>query len=532
MIYRQYLKKGDVFVHADLDGAIPVIIKNKIGAPDSPIPPGTLSQAGTLSVATSIAWDSKAVIAAWWAKAEQVSKTAPTGDYLSPGNFFVRGDKKFLPPAQLVLGFAVLFHISEDSLVNHTKHRMQEGEGVGERIVNQVEEAGVSSPPMEESNENEQKDFTDDEMESDNGSEDETVKPEEPRNSLQPSDAVQEKRDMDETSSKVNENNEEDEEVESEEDEHNEELDDNVSVQTANEQEQPDKKQDKEESIASNPRSSTPSQTKKSHVPQTRGKKGKKKKLKEKYAHQDEEERELALRLLGSGTKPDKAVEAEKAKAAREAEAEAQKERRRAQHNRAAEAERQRELSFAKQEGQEGPNSRAQDLTEAEIADLECIPCFVGTPVPGDEILAAVPICAPWAALAQCKFRTKLQPGSTKKGKAVKDMLGRWISDATVATSRSRKGRKSVSTAEDVGMEVAGEENDRQGDKGQDIEARELELIKGWRDVEVINTVPVGKVRVVTSAGGGGDKGKGNAKGKGNSKKGGGKGGRGSKKQK
>src|ERR1700722_28527 len=125
LLYRRYLKKGDIYVHADLQGAASVIVKNMIATPDAPIPPTTLSQAGALSVCTSSAWDSKAVMAAWWVNADQVSKTAPTGEYLTTGGFVIRGKKNFLPPSQLLLGFAVMFQISDDSKVHHNKHRLQ-----------------------------------------------------------------------------------------------------------------------------------------------------------------------------------------------------------------------------------------------------------------------------------------------------------------------------------------------------------------------------------------------------------------------
>jgi predicted ribosome quality control (RQC) complex YloA/Tae2 family protein len=131
LLYRRYLKKGDIYVHADLHGAASVVIKNAIATPDAPIPPSTLSQAGSLSVCTSTAWDSKAVMAAWWVNADQVSKTAPTGEYLITGGFMINGKKNFLPPAQLLLGFAVAFQISDDSKANHHKHRIQDADVVG-----------------------------------------------------------------------------------------------------------------------------------------------------------------------------------------------------------------------------------------------------------------------------------------------------------------------------------------------------------------------------------------------------------------
>lgn len=87
---KRYLKKDDVYVHADLHGASSVIIKN---ISSDPIPPTTLLQAGTMSVVQSKAWDSKIVTSAWWVSADQVSKTAPSGEYLTTGSFMIRGKK-------------------------------------------------------------------------------------------------------------------------------------------------------------------------------------------------------------------------------------------------------------------------------------------------------------------------------------------------------------------------------------------------------------------------------------------------------
>ncbi|KUI63967.1 Ribosome quality control complex subunit 2 [Cytospora mali] len=129
MLYKKYLRKGDVYVHADMHGAASVIIKNNPGMPDAPIPPSTLSQAGSLSVCSSSAWDSKAGMGAWWVNAEQVSKSAPTGEYLPSGSFMVRGNKNFLPPQPLILGFGFLFKISVESKANHVKHRLHDVDG-------------------------------------------------------------------------------------------------------------------------------------------------------------------------------------------------------------------------------------------------------------------------------------------------------------------------------------------------------------------------------------------------------------------
>ena len=126
ILYKKHLRRGDVYVHADLQGAISIIVKNKPGMIDSPIPPSTLSQAGTLAVATSSAWDSKAVMSAWWVNAEQVSKTGATGDFLPPGCFNIQKQKNFLPPAQLLMGLGIMFQITEASKARHLKHRFQD----------------------------------------------------------------------------------------------------------------------------------------------------------------------------------------------------------------------------------------------------------------------------------------------------------------------------------------------------------------------------------------------------------------------
>ncbi len=59
-------------------------------------------QAGQACVCRSQAWDAKIVTSAWWVHHDQVSKTAPTGEYLPTGSFMIRGRKNFLPPHPLV----------------------------------------------------------------------------------------------------------------------------------------------------------------------------------------------------------------------------------------------------------------------------------------------------------------------------------------------------------------------------------------------------------------------------------------------
>src|SRR5579862_9669957 len=57
LLIRRYFRKGDIYVHSDIQGSSVVIIKNT--SETGVIPPGTLSQAGIMAIATSRAWEVK-----------------------------------------------------------------------------------------------------------------------------------------------------------------------------------------------------------------------------------------------------------------------------------------------------------------------------------------------------------------------------------------------------------------------------------------------------------------------------------------
>jgi len=120
LIVKRYLRQGDVYVHSELHGASSVVVRNPGGRP---IPPKTLVEAGQAAVCYSAAWDSKVVASAYWVEASQVSKTAPSGEYLTAGSFMIRGKKNFLPPSPLVLGFGFLFKLEESSIERHLHER-------------------------------------------------------------------------------------------------------------------------------------------------------------------------------------------------------------------------------------------------------------------------------------------------------------------------------------------------------------------------------------------------------------------------
>ncbi|KAK7552379.1 hypothetical protein IWX49DRAFT_135204 [Phyllosticta citricarpa] len=506
ILYRRHLKKGDVYVHADLQGAASIIIKNNPATPDAPIPPSTLSQAGNLSVATSSAWDSKAVMSAWWVNADQVSKTAPTGEYLMAGGFTIQGKKNFLPPAQLLLGFAVMFQISEESKKNHVKHRVNDVP-TPPRPSGSTQE--TAAEPSKDDDDDSDEDFPDAKLESaseNSGDEGENER----SNPLQSTGEDKTEESTEEVGGSTNQVNEKPEpepavtdppqkagKAQEEKKESGKRhlsarerrllrkgiKPDEIPKASSSGSEQGSEDEDDAASTAPAPSTTSQATTNKAAskpAPRPRGKRGKAKKLAQKYADQDEEDRELALRLLGVKKAGESAAEAKESKQSKEEEAQAAKQRRREQHLRAQEKGlAQEEKRRQALEGALGEDPEADD--EQQHGGAVDVDAFTGRPLPDDEIVCAVPVCAPWSALATYKYKVKLQPGSVKKGKAVKEILARW-------DNAFKENRWIDREARDV----------------EKIWPREIETVRAWKESEVYGVVPVGKVRVVQSGGGGG----------------------------
>ncbi|OAL43916.1 hypothetical protein IQ07DRAFT_259220 [Pyrenochaeta sp. DS3sAY3a] len=532
IIYRRYLRKGDVYVHADLKGAIPMIIKNKPDTPDAPIPPSTLSQAGHYSVCTSEAWDSKAVMSAWWVRSDQVSKTGQTGEFLPAGMFNIQGKKEFLPPAQLVVGLAVMFEISEASKANHQKHRVQEtAVSAADMVPETDDDKKPATVDKEKDSDDDDDDFPDAKIDSDSEedfpdakmdqSEESDVESERagPRsNPLQSgkTDARDDSNDEDE-SSPTNDNsqfvmsggknglptNDADDAGSVADTERTQETtgrrhlsarerrllrkgqlqdplqlsSESASVAEGAASDEEISATDIAKAAPKAPATVTTQASKATNAPLPRGKRAKAKKLASKYAAQDEEDRALAMRLLGSKSGQQAAEAAALEKRQKEEQALADKQRRRDQHLRAqaagkaAEEARRAALENAAQDD----DDEGDEVLKTNLQNLDA---FTGRPLPGDDILSAIPICAPWSALSAFKYKAKIQPGSTKRGKAVKEVLTIWDNAGKDAKATDKH-------AQDV----------------ERIWPREIELIRGWKETEAVGVVPVSKLRVMIAGG-------------------------------
>ncbi len=95
-IVKKYLKDGDRYAHADVQGAPSVIIKNKNIYEDKiQITENTLKEACIFAACFSKAWKQFAEATAYWVLPEQVSKTPQTGEFVPRGAFIIRGKRNY-----------------------------------------------------------------------------------------------------------------------------------------------------------------------------------------------------------------------------------------------------------------------------------------------------------------------------------------------------------------------------------------------------------------------------------------------------
>jgi len=473
LVVKRYLGPNDVYVHAEVQGASSVVIKNHQPA-GTPIPPKTLHEAGQMALCYSVAWDSKVVISAYWVHADQVSKTAPTGEYLTVGSFMIRGKKNFLPPSQLALGFGFMFKLDEDSVARHANERKvktltEEGE---------VKEAGEEVELSDKLEECEIK------VEDEQGEEEEGIESKD--ESHQEDDTKPESENPPSGGSSVADDGE------SAEDESNSRCefpDTELKMVTTGQgrlefvapdvNDAPDLSATTPGPISSKASavvlaeggggggssvtSGQPGKKSSSEAPPTsggggggkmkRGQKGKMKKMKEKYKDQDDEDKELAMQILQKTSKEDskknrKKVERQKAEERKKKNLELNRQRMERNRNAA-----QNKMAAAAAASAASGNLGDSENEDAEDGgagkqpgvnvDTEILDSLTGIPMTEDSLLFAVPVVGPYSTMVNYRFKVKVTPGSNKRGKAAKTALNVFLSDKA-AMSRDKDLLKSV----------------------------------------------------------------------------------------
>jgi len=107
-LVKKYMNKNDIYLHGDFHGSASTLVKSlqkNIGN----VPLNVLLRAGDFLVCMSPNWKVGRAENSYYVSSEQVSKTAPSGEYINKGSFMIRGKKNYLPESKLELGVGILF---------------------------------------------------------------------------------------------------------------------------------------------------------------------------------------------------------------------------------------------------------------------------------------------------------------------------------------------------------------------------------------------------------------------------------------
>lgn len=442
LLVKRYMRARDLYVHADVSGAASIVIKNP-GAGD--VPPRTLAEAGQAAVAYSVAWEAKVLTRAWWVHASQVSKSAPTGEYLTTGSFMIRGRKNYLLPDQLQFGFSFMFRLEDSCIEAHRDER--------KAIVLDDASEVTSTQELEEDQEIL---VSDDDEPSDK----EDEKPDSNKLSAiteesQPQQEAEETEQKEEEGEKVEdaENEKEggtpeqegDSSASDSDDTDDDVLDTHIKVDHGTGQvlvqsksrtfsEASDRSEDKVPSFPSLPKKGgkKPQKEKqeKHQKPEERkeekgikrGQRSKLRKIKEKYKYQDEADRAVMMEILQSGKAEKESKKAQKKAAA----AKANKVKTGPRGNKIPAP---APLILEAESDAEEPEADIDTDQAGPAADTELLSQLSGVPQAADELLFAVPVVAPYSALINYKYKVKLTPGTSKRGKAAKTAVQVFLRD-------------------------------------------------------------------------------------------------------
>ena len=106
IIFAKRIEPTDIVLHAEITGEPLTVVKSE-GKQISPL---AIREAAEFAAAYSRAWAAGlGGIDVYWIKPEQVSKTAPAGEFLPKGAFMIRGQKNYLKKMELKVSIGVKF---------------------------------------------------------------------------------------------------------------------------------------------------------------------------------------------------------------------------------------------------------------------------------------------------------------------------------------------------------------------------------------------------------------------------------------
>ena len=103
-LVRRYLDERDLFLHADIQGGSAVIVKTQGREPSRE----DVEDAAIIAACYSRAWKAGlASVDVYWVYGNQVSKSAPAGEYLRTGAFMIYGERNYIRGVRLLLALGL-----------------------------------------------------------------------------------------------------------------------------------------------------------------------------------------------------------------------------------------------------------------------------------------------------------------------------------------------------------------------------------------------------------------------------------------
>eukprot|EP00058_Branchiostoma_floridae_P011333 XP_002596821.1 hypothetical protein BRAFLDRAFT_130588 [Branchiostoma floridae] len=458
LIVKRHLKPGDLYVHADLHGATSCVIQNHSS---NSVPPKSLNEAGTFAICHSAAWDAKVVTSAWYVHHDQTegdpevevqddlkssSSGTESGDEAAPEKDGTNSGNKVAPEATGEQGTVTVQVVEEET--KKTKEEEEEEESLFPDTGLTFQHVGggkfeLHRAPSETTEDDTKIYLGDDEMLDLNqitGN---------PRHHL----SAKQRKELRRKKKQTPHGDDESEDTQ-------------YFADRSGQEENQAPHGQQERSMDNVEQKNSQSQ----EIQPKRGQKAKQKKMRKKYKDQDEEERQMRMELLRSEGNPDKDDKKKKGKKNKQKEQQQRpqsaQQRKQGKGGQASHAFKDsmviheddatvpiqahvQEGEVAKEEPESDEEKDAvlagENIKLVEASSV--LDTLTGCPHPEDILLFAIPVCAPYSAMNNFKYKVKLVPGSNKKGKVAKTALG-MFTYSKEASSMEKDLFKSVKDAD------------------------------------------------------------------------------------
>ncbi|AFN83228.1 putative RNA-binding protein [Encephalitozoon romaleae SJ-2008] len=106
ILVKKHLEPTDLYFHGDMHGSSSIIVKKPTQK--------TIEEAASMALCMSKCWEANVVSPVWYVYGEQVSKTAPSGEYLTKGSFMIKGKKNYVECHKIEYGLGLLFKVLKE----------------------------------------------------------------------------------------------------------------------------------------------------------------------------------------------------------------------------------------------------------------------------------------------------------------------------------------------------------------------------------------------------------------------------------